>query len=201
MLSIITDIHPYVNGQNQTAIIYGRVSSRQQAANGNLANQARFMLSVCQQHGLNVIETVASVEWGRSLSLGRDHLKHAISLATHYKAVIVAFSLLRLIRQRYASESAVRTIDRQWLIDHPLTFLTVVDPNASLAEIKSQEIKLGISSRNPVDELIAKILHWHNLGMSVRNIAAYLKQPKSTVYDLLKSVRNITTNVPHDDHD
>ena len=199
MLSIITDSYPYVNGQNQTAIIYGRVSSRQQAANGNLANQARFMLSVCQQHGLNVVETVASVEWGRSLTLGRDHLKHAISLATQYKAVIVAFSLLRLVRQRYASENEVRATDIQSLRDSPITYLTYVDPNASLAEIKSQEIKLGISSRNPVDELIAKILHWHNLGMSVRNIADYLGTSKSTVYRILqKSVPNITTNVPHD---
>lgn len=194
MLSIISEWCTSVNSRTQqldpqrsnlTAISYNRVSENHQRIDGNLGNQTAFMARVCQRAGSHVVKTISVVESGRTLQ--RQGLESAISLARSTNSVVVAFSLLRLIRQRYPSENEVRVTDLAWLQDSPITFLTYVDPNATLSEIKSAEIKLGLSTRNPVDEsLIAEIDRWKQLGMSVRNIADYLTLPKSTVYDLLK---------------
>ena len=188
MLLSITDFMSPVNGSNDTAVIYSRVSGRPQEWNGNLSNQTRFMHGVCQQHGLHVVATVAGVEWGRSLSIGREHLRHAISLALSCKAVVVSFSLLRLVRQRYASETELRASDVAWLRDSPVTFLTWLSPDASLSDIRSAEIRLGLSTRNPVDEsLIADILSQRKLGISFGDIAKRYGIPKTTVQRMVEN--------------
>ena len=132
--------------RRQRVVIYCRVSGNVQERSQNLSNQGENLKNESKQRGFVVLEIISEVASGWKED--RDGLLRAVEIAREKKAIVVAESVTRFIRSRdynsvtnWNAKPTVADYNRLQLETHGVKLATLINPDATPAEIRSYETK------------------------------------------------------------
>ena len=201
----ISDIRSLKPGQR--VVTYCRVSSCAQENSNNHSDQEENLKPELEQLGFTVIESFQEV--GSGWREGREALMDAARHALDNDAIVVAESVTRFIRNRHYNSKTNWKVTpnkaeyrRLQLDTQGVKLVTLLDPDASAEEIRSNETKRGKKLKgNPGgrpkkcfpgykkrerEQSLPKVLALYKKEMTIAAIARSMKLNYNTVYSWIK---------------
>jgi DNA invertase Pin-like site-specific DNA recombinase len=177
---------------NSKVLLYCRASSPSQKE--SLTFQVAYCNKFLADQGYRIFATFQEVACGRSLYNGRYAFLAARRLARKSGLPIVAYSVLRFVRERTSKAGRIDPADLDELEGPGIVYATILPPETPLEKIKSEETRRGMYTRRkmggkPKAKIDAKTLQrmisFREDGNTYRTIAMMVGLDKSTVWRVL----------------
>ena len=191
------------------AVVWCRVSGREQNRRRNLNNQAISLVRKIESRDVAVVKVFKSISSGWDQD--RTVFHQAIEYALHHDAVVIAESTDRFIRSTgfTAKTPSVQPSRVEWetLADHArnVTLATLLHPDTNWRKVRGYQSKRGIREKGakcgrPIkfsgcerrlrrQALLARALELHSWHLSLRDIEKELGVPWRTLGDWLRPFR------------